>query len=299
VPKLDVRARLDRYAERHPRLKWLLLLIERYSFLRGSQTASSITLDAFLAVFALVVLASAIVGFVGAASTDLPRRIVDQLGISGAPARIIEDAVRASERNRHVATAVGFAALLWVGTSLAYALATAYNTAWRVRSRGWWRERLRGVVWMAGIGLGLAATFSITAVIDNVPTWVAPIGVIGGIAINTLLWIWTSWLLPNRRVPVRALLPAALFGGVTFEVLKNVGGLYVPRLVHGSSELYGAIGAVLAMLVWLLIIGRLVVIVTIVEVMGWEDVHGTDEVTITVPRIPGGHPGVDEPLDLR
>ena len=73
----------------------------------------------------------------------------------------------------------------------------------------------------------------------------------------------------------------------------------MPRLVHGSSELYGAIGAVLAMLVWLLIIGRLVVIVTIVEVMGWEDVHGTDEVTITVPRIAGGHPGVDEPLDLR
>ena len=107
-----------------------------------------------------------------------------------------------------------------------------------------------------------------------------------GLAVNTVLWLWTSWVLPNRRVPWRALLPGAIFGGVGLELLKVAGAYVVPRLVERSSALYGTIGVVFALLAWLLVLGRLVVFVTVIEVDGWERRHGTDEMVVKVPALP-------------
>ena len=42
-----------------------------------------------------------------------------------------------------------------------------------------------------------------------------------------------------------------------------------------SSDLYGPVGVVFAVLGWLLVFGRLVVYSAIVEVVLWEERHGT------------------------
>jgi membrane protein len=95
-------------------------------------------------------------------------------------------------------------------------------------------------------------------------------------------------VLPNRRVPRRALLPAAIAGGVAFEILKIAGGIVVPQLVSRSSALYGTIGVVFALLAWLLVLGRLVVMMSVIEVMGWERNHGTEIVELRGPVLPPG-----------
>jgi len=110
--------------------------------------------------------------------------------------------------------------------------------------------------------------------------------VLASLGVNTVLWLWTSWVLPNRRVPWRALVPAAVFGAVGLELLKLAGGYVVPLLVSRSSALYGTIGVVFALLAWLLVLGRLVVFVTVLEVDGWERSHGTEEVVVKVPALP-------------
>jgi uncharacterized BrkB/YihY/UPF0761 family membrane protein len=48
-------------------------------------------------------------------------------------------------------------------------------------------------------------------------------------------------------------------------VLKVLGAYVVPRYVASSSELYGALGAVFALLLWLLVFGRLVVYIAVIE----------------------------------
>ncbi|HEX6312470.1 MAG TPA: YhjD/YihY/BrkB family envelope integrity protein, partial [Acidimicrobiia bacterium] len=103
-------------------------------------------------------------------------------------------------------------------------------------------------------------------------------------------FLWTSWLLPNRRVGIRPLLAAAIVGGVLLEVLKIVGTLVVPRLVADSSALYGTIGVVFAVLIWLLILGRVVVYVAVIEVVDWEGRRGTQRTVIEVPVLPGSRP---------
>jgi membrane protein len=96
---------------------------------------------------------------------------------------------------------------------------------------------------------------------------VVPVVLAASLAVNTVLWLWTSWILPNRRAPLRPLLPAALFGAVALEILKLVGVYVVPRLVSKSSALYGTIGVVFALIAWLWFFGRVVVFVTIIETL--------------------------------
>ena len=278
--------RLERLGERWRWLGFALAVHKRYGELYGNQMASAVTLTAFLTLFPLVLVGIAVVGFLAVGSEDLPERIVENLGLTGRAADTITDAVGTAEKSRRLASIIGIVGLLWTGLGLASAVTYAYNTVWQVRDRGI-KDRLVGLSWLAGMGVLLAATFAASSVIELLGGGLTVVVIVAGIALNTALFLWTSWVLPHRRVPIRALLPAALVGGVGLEILKVVGTILVPRLVANSSALYGSIGVVFAMLAWLLVFGRLVVYLAVIEVVGWEHNHGTVSAEIELPRLPG------------
>jgi membrane protein len=284
--KFDVMGRLERLGKRRPWLGFALGVHRRFGELYGNQMASAVTLTAFVTLFPLVLVAIAVVGFLSVGSDDLPERLVENLGLTGRAADTVTDAVGTAERSRRLASVVGLAGLLWTGLGLAGAVAYAYNTVWQVQARGL-KDRLVGLKWLAGMGVLLAATFAAASVIEWIGGGVTVLVVAAGIALNTALFLWTSWALPHRRVPLPALLPAAVVGGVALEILKVVGTILVPRLVANSSALYGTIGVVFALLAWLLVFGRLVVYVAVIEVVGWERSHGTVSAQIELPRLPG------------
>jgi membrane protein len=245
-------------------------LVEKYRAVRGREEAAAITLYGFLALFAIAVLAIAVIGFVSASDHDVAERIVNYLGLHGSAAKTVTDAVAKAQESRRTATIVGLVGLVWVGSSFAVAVENAYDNAWGVEQR-LVRGRLVGLGWLAGAGILLAAGGFVTSALSTFPGWLAPLVVVVSLFVNTLLWLWTSWVLPNRRVAMRPLIPAAVFGAVGLEVLKVLGGYVVPRLVERSSALYGTIGVVFALIVWLWLFGRLAVFVTILETtQGWR-----------------------------
>ena len=67
----------------------------------------------------------------------------------------------------------------------------------------------------------------------------------------------------------------ALCAGIALEVLKVIGSRFVPELVLRSASLYGTIGAVFALLVWLLVLGRLVVYTALLERVRWDASRAT------------------------
>jgi uncharacterized BrkB/YihY/UPF0761 family membrane protein len=257
----------------------------RYVAARGSALAASITLYGFLALFALAVLAIAVLGFVSAGGPHVARDLSNELGLTGEAARVVHRAVDAARRSRAVAGIVGVLGLAWTGTSLAIVVGDAYNAAWQVERRGI-IDRALGVVWMAGAAVPIAAGAAATALWSLLPGFFAPLVVLVSVATNAALFTWTSWILPNRRVPVRALLPAALAGAVALEALKVVGAYAVPQLVRHSSEIYGTMGVVFALLAWLLVFGRLVVYTAIVEARQWEGGHADHPVEVNMPTLP-------------
>lgn len=289
-----MREKLDRLGERYRWFGTVLAVQKRYSELRGNYLASSVTLSSFLSIFPLLLFAIAILGFFAAGSPNLAGNIVSELGLTGDARDGIITAIATAERSRRTASVIGIVGLLWSGLGLVAALQYAINAAWQVSSRGW-REKLKGLTWLAGAALLFSTSFATSAVIRVLPAFLAPLGILAGLSVNLGLWLWTFKVLGTRQVGWKALLPGAVVGAIGLEILKAVGAFYVPTAVASASALYGTLGVVFATLAWLLFFGRLVVYAAVVNVVRWEEDHGTVVMEMEVPRV---HPETTQPVDV-
>ena len=139
-----------------------------------ASSAAAITLYGFFALFALCVLAVAIVGIVATGNDHVAEDIVSWLGLHGDAAKTVIDAVNTAQHSAKVASVVGVVGLVWVGSSLAVAVASAYDVAWGVPSRVT-RARVVGLGWLAGSGVLLALGSFVTAGFAALPALVAPL----------------------------------------------------------------------------------------------------------------------------
>ena len=243
-------------------------LQRRFSADRAGNLAAAIGMRAFLALFPIVVLCIAVIGLFVGDATAFADRVVSALGLSGDAAKLITDATRTAQHTKVASSIIGIVGLLWTGTGLAAAITDTWNQVWKIPG-GTLRGRLVGVGWLAGGGVLAVVGFGATGLVSGSGE-LAVVGIVGGLAVDTLLFLWTAWILPARRIRVRAMLPAAFFGGVGYETLKLVGGYAVPAMVRRSSTLYGTIGVVFALLVWMLVLGYLVVSVALAEKVLWD-----------------------------
>jgi membrane protein len=281
------RSGLKRQLARIPGMRFPLAVQERYGDLHGNNLAAAVAFQAFVSLFPLLLVLVAAVGFVAHYSdVDIAGRIIANLGLTGESADTIVNAVGSAEENRSATAPLGLVALLWSGLGLVNAFQFAFNQVWQVEERGL-KDKAVGLLWLSGAVVLFVGASAATTVLNWLPGFVAPVGVAVGLAVNFGLWLWTFRVLPNRELPWRALVPGAAVGAIGMEVLKIVGGIYVPRAVSNSSELYGSLGVVFAVLAWLLIFGRLVLYATVVNVIRWEQGVGTVRTTIEVPAGPG------------
>ena len=281
---------LDKIAVKLPFLKPVAAVQRRYGDVGGNQLAAAFTLQAFLSLFPLVLVAIAVLGFVAAGSeTDVSGRLVDQLGLQGESAKMMTDAVGAAESSRKSASIVGFLGLLWSGLGLVGALQYAYNSVWQVKDRGM-KDKLFGLSWLAGAAVLFVGGAAATTALRWLPGFLAPLGILITFAVSLGLWLWTSRVLPNTKLPWRRLLPGALLGAIGLEVLKFAGAYYVPKAVASSSQLYGSLGIVFAVLAWMLLFGRLVVYSAVLNVVRYEEHEGTIRAIVEAPPLPDVRP---------
>jgi membrane protein len=281
-----VKEKLEGLGERWPWFATVLGVQKRYGELNGNYLASAVTLSAFLSIFPLLLFAIAVLGFFSASTPDLAGSVVDRLGLTGDAAEGITKAVQTAEDSRKAASVLGIAGLLWSGLGLIAAFQYAINAAWQVTGKGW-RDKLTGLMWLGGATLLFLTSFATSAVLRWLPGFLTPLGVLAGLSVNLALWLWTFKVLATREVGWKALVPGAVVGALGFEILKYVGGYYVPMAVSSASALYGTLGVVFATLAWLLFFGRLVVYATVTNVVRWEEDHGTVVLEMEVPRVQG------------
>ena len=96
-----------------------------------------------------------------------------------------------------------------------------------------------GLGWLAASGVLLALGSLVTAGLAELPVLVAPLVLALSLAVNTVLWLWTSWILPNRPgAAVAQPPPGAITGAIGLEALKIAGAYVVPLL---RVEVVGAL----------------------------------------------------------
>ena len=280
-----LRQKLEELGRRWPALGTALHVHKRFSELNGAYLASGVTLAGFLSLFPLLLVAIAAIGFVSSAGTEIANRAVEELGLTGTAAETVRQMITRAEDSRRAASIVGLAGLVWSGLGLVSALQYAINTSWQVTGRGW-KDKLKGMAWLGGAAVLFLGSFVISAALNFLPGFLAPVGIAVGLVVNFGLWLWTLKALANVEVGWRALVPGAMVGAVGLEVLKLVGSVYLPRAVSSASALYGPLGVLFAVLAWLLFFGRLLVYSNVLNVVRWEEEHGTRSVGLEVPAAP-------------
>jgi membrane protein len=285
-----IKGRLDALGAKFPPLKYVLQVQERYGDLHGNNIAAAVTFQAFVSLFPLLLVAVAVIGWIAGDGTNVAGRVIGELGLNGDAASAVRAAVDAARESKKAASAIGLVSLLWSGLGLVNALQYGYNQVWQVEERGL-KDKAVGMLWLGGAAVLFVGAAAITTLLRWLPGYFAPLGIVVALLVNFTLWAWTSKVLPNTRLPWRAVLAGSVFAAVGLEGLKAVGAFYVPRMVESSSQLYGTLGVVFALLAWLFFFGRLIIYSAVLNVILWERRAGTVRVVTEVPAQPGASTG--------
>ena len=271
------------------RFRWAdeaLNVHKRFGQVQGGPLASYITLAAFLSLFPLLLVAIAILGLV-AADVNVAAEVIEQLSLDGTSADLVEKTLDTAASSKRSASIIGLAGLLWSGLGLVNTLESSFDAVWQSEGRGL-KDKAFALLWLGGASLLVVASLAATAAAGFLlPEFLTWLSLLPTLAIDVALWLWTFRALTGRQgLPWRAHLPGAILGAVGFEILKIVGAVYVPRLVGSSSALYGTLGVAFALIAWLALFGRLCVYATCLNVVRWEEQHGTVHVDLEVPNVP-------------
>jgi len=119
-----------------------------------------------------------------------------------------------------------------------------YARAWRLaplgmRATGW------GLLWLAGFVAFVAGRNTVDGALSG------PADVIVSLALSTLLWIVSPFVLLARRVPWRRLLPGALVTAVAMFAFSLTLVLASPPTFVSAASSYGMIGVAFAIVGWL------------------------------------------------
>jgi uncharacterized BrkB/YihY/UPF0761 family membrane protein len=195
--------------------------------------------------------------------------VAHQAGIRGIAAQSIESATSASTGGRWILVFVALIALFSTSRALVKAL-------WRSHEMAWRRPRTKPPRAFRGIGTLLAmmvVAFLVVSMISRLRMESSGLGI--GVALVVVvvwsaLWFVASSLLPRGDAPWTALVPGALFVVVTAEMLRLVTVYYLAGKVGSSSAVYGGLGAAAALLGWLYLLARAMVLSAILNATLWQ-----------------------------
>ncbi|MGZ4566665.1 MAG: YhjD/YihY/BrkB family envelope integrity protein [Blastococcus sp.] len=215
--------------------------------------------QAFTALIPLLLLASALAP---ANRRDLvARAIIHKFGLSGGSATAVEQ-LFASPGQGSVGL-LSVVLLVFSGISLTRRLQRLYLQAWRLEPRAGVRGSLNAALGLSALLLEIALFYLARSLVRALPLdWALG----GPITVVASLVLWTSvpWLLLDRRLPWRRLLPGGALAAAGSALYGIATSIYMPRLITSYSDRYGLFGVTLALVGWLLCISLIVIVATVV-----------------------------------
>ena len=241
----------------HSRLvRRLLAARDRFRTDELGTMAAALAFQAFLSVFPLMLLALSVAGFLLAGDpAEWLRRFFDAVPGIGP---LLDQNLDAVIEGRGGLGLVALAGVVWAASALTGRASDALARIFRMPGRSVFRRRARSLVAMLILGaalfVALLASGTIAAINAEgwwwLPVRVLTLGSVAGLELAFFAGTYAV-LTPANGPGLRDHLPGAILMTAGWEALKLVGGLLVVTAVNRSSALYGTIGAIFGLLVFL------------------------------------------------
>lgn len=219
-----------------------LRVVSRFQRLVGFDRSMALASAALTALVPLAIVCGALVVRLG--GKDVAQRVIDRYGLTGGGAEAVRDMLSAS--NDWGATGLfGIAFLLVSVLSFARAAQRLFEQDWELEPLSV-RNTVNGLKWIALLAGYAALSSWVHATLDR-----GPLGLVADVVeapLTAAFLIWGGRLLSAGRIPRLDLVPFACIAAVLLSGYSLAMGVYLPRLVNASTDRYGAIGAVFAML---------------------------------------------------
>lgn len=229
--------------------------------------AAAISFYAILSIIPLLLIFSAISGYVLESSTAAFQKVLQLLiKVIPASATDITGFLSSFVRKKAVFGVIGILGLTWAASRIFSVIENALNVVWKVdKGRPYVKSKLLSLVLVPLSVLVLVASVLLTAVYtfvthQTIPvlnfslhdvgytTKVLQIGI--PLCLGVLLFFILYKYIPNRRVSNSAALMGALFAGVSWEFAKLLFDLYVKHYTN-LERIYGSFGTLVVMLLWI------------------------------------------------
>lgn len=273
-------SKFQQYRDRHEWLDHLVRAGGRYTERHGDHYAAAITYFSVLALFPLILVAVAALGYVLFLQPDLLHRLTTGIatsvpaGLDEIIVPIVDNAIAA----RNTIGVIGLLGALYTGIGWMSSLREALSEQWGrpPTAPPILKRTLFDLLTLLGLGAAIIGSFAVTGVASGFASFVlefvgfseqgwaefvlAVLGIVLGLVANWLIFLWVIARLPREHATLRSAARAALLGAVGFEILKQVMVVYLAAVT--ASPTGQIIGPFIGLLVFVFFTSRFILFVT-------------------------------------
>ncbi len=269
---------LDRLRARFGWFDHIMRAYQRFDDRNGGFFAAGLTYYTIFALFPLLMVGFAVVGFALSRRPELLTEIDNHIR-AAVPSQLgqqLIDLMNSAIRARASVGIIGLATAAWAGLSWMSHLRAAMTEMWwdqPVDSRGFVRTKLSDLVAILGTFLVILATLALSALSHAAPMGAALrwlgipkysvfgaifqiVSILVSLLVSWLLFTWMIARLPRQAVSLVESMRAGLIAAIGFELFKQVGSIYLQKVL--GSPAGAAFGPVLGLMVFAYITAYLV-----------------------------------------
>jgi membrane protein len=151
--------------------------------------------------------------------------------------------------------------LVFSGVSLTRRMQRMHQEAWRLGPSPGVGHAVHAGLGLAALLLGIGLLYMARALVAPLPLSQVLLLAVSALA-GFLLWTTVPWLLLDRRIAWRRLIPVGIVTAVGTTVYGMASTIYMPRLLESYSRRYGLFGVTLALIGWLVCIAFIIIVAT-------------------------------------
>ncbi len=243
-------------------VRWMTRFLDRLTKHQAGEQATIIAFNIIYAMFPLALSLTAIGGFLfhGAAARA---QIIHEVRVAF-PEQLageITDLINTAGTHPELIGVIGLVSLLWAGSNLFAAVEVSFARIFSVPPRGIVQQRIAAFLMIFAFSALLVLSVAAANVVvllgqrarSPFPFPVGRngeyLGVLGGWVFSTLLHLVIYLVIPNVRLPFRALWPGAVLAGTSLQVTTLVFPLYI-RYLGGINRFGDAFSLVFLVMTW-------------------------------------------------
>jgi|1186.fasta_scaffold05349_2 membrane protein len=222
--------------------------------MQGLDRAVMLSSQAFTALIPLLLLVTALAP--ASQSDVVSTSIIRRFRLTGGAADAVDELF--AHTGNSATGVLSVFLLFFSGISLARRLQRMYQEAWDLEALPGVGRALNAAMGLTVLVLGIGLLYLARTLVGSLPggnVLVPPVSVLA----SFVTWTSVPWLLLNRRISWRRLVPSGALTAVCTGVYGVASTVYMPRLLESYSARYGLFGVTLALIGWLLCIALIVV----------------------------------------